>query len=769
MAYVWYVTKSKINNTLIIQNAGNGAFFPGQNGHAGNLNVPKTQANAAFYKYSDAYEKGVFLYQEHYKLDSKNIYLHCNNGDASGMPLNYWEGAGNTDGSGSACLFTFYAATLSDDVTSAATTDLSIVEYVQQADGEETGGLTYTTIADEGSATINPWSGTLLYSDFYNTTPTITPTTVTKGQKVVVNFTRLSDPCIKFSTDDNRTYYRLKVRGAGEKWVTSYGENVATNQNVIAGSNDFVGLYNPNNCWAFEKSGLGLKIRNGNGKYIKVSGTGNVAELGNTGSVFYLKNAPKNASSSNFSLQYAENCYLGDHQATNTRIGTWTNSGDPGAAGDAGSGYTIVSTYVLNDLKTALEERLNSTVQPTSLDANILRVATTDKLEEAKTAAATATTLSELIAAYNKAYSPIADANAYYRIKNMNGIDKAYPSSEEIWVGTDGTLKSAYDADSKINRVISRKRESDNLVPQLWKLEAQSDGNYKIRNANNNCLWSQATTNVDMPINENNGGSYRLLAVPTSSQTHVGSMAAVNDGVSTFQLTLNGHSFNAYGGDAENNISTYDNHDNDGGNYWQLIKVTEIPVAITSAKYATVGFPFNTKVTTDGVRVFYAKNAENGVMTLTEVEDKIIPAKQGAILYNENGATTAKLEITSETGTYENNCLTATTAGRTGYATENTYGLALSDATNEACFKINSLTTIPANKAFLNKENYSEATGRAMELKFMFNGGSITGIGNAIINNENADVKYYDLQGRRVLYPAHGIFVNSKGEKVLIK
>ena len=767
MAYVWYVTKCS-NNTLFIQNAGNGAFFPGQNGHAGNLNVPKTQANAAIYKYSDAYEKGVLLYQEQYKLDNKNIYLHCNNGDASGMPMSYWEGA-SSDGKGSPCLFTFYAATLSADVKSAATTDLSIAAYVQQVDGEET-GVTYTTFADAGSATSNPWANSLC-SNFY--TPSVMPATVpSDGSKIIVNYQTTSTPCINFSTAENTTYYRLKVRGAGEKWVTSYGENVATNQTVTAGSNDFVGLYNPNNCWAFEKSGLGLKIRNGNGKYIKVSGTGNVAELGNTGSVFYLKNAPKNASSSNFSLQYAEDCYLGDHQgytqAGNTRIGTWTNSGDPGAAGDAGSGYTIVSTYVLNDLKTALEARLNSTEQPT-LDANILRVATTDKLEKAKTAVATATTLSGMIEAYNTAYSPIAEANAYYRIKNMNSITKVYPSSEGIWVGTDGTLKSAYDADRNINHVISRKKESDNIVPQLWKLEAQSDGTYKIRNANNNCLWNQATTNVDMPINENNGGSYRLLAVPTSRQTHVGSMAGVNDGVSTFQLTLNGHSFNAYGGDDQNNISIYDNHDDDGGNYWQFIKVTEIPVAITSAKYATVGFPFNTKVTTEGVRVFYAKNAENGVMTLTEVEDKIIPAKQGAILYNENGATTAKLEITSETGTYENNCLTATTAGRTGYATENTYGLALSDATHEACFKINTLKTIPANKAFLNKENYSEATGRAMELKFMFNGGSITGIGNAIINNENADVKYYDLQGRRVLYPAHGIFVNSKGEKVLIK
>lgn len=764
---MWYITKFS-NNTLVIQNAGNGAFFPRQNGHGGNLAQVKTQDNVAFYKYSDAYEKGVLLYQEQYKINNTNIYLHCNNGDTSGMPLSYWEGA-STDGKGSACLFTFYAATLSDAVTSAASTNLNIVNYVQQIDGVAT-GTTNTYVAEVGSATSNPWANNLC-SDFY--TPSVAPSTVpSDGSNIIVNYQTTSTPCITFSTTDNTTYYSLKVRGAGEKWVSSYGDEIATNQTIsttTVGANDLVGKYTPQICWSFEKSGLGLKIRNASGKYIKVDGTGNTAKLADEGSVFYLKGAPSNASSSNFSLQYATNCYLGDHSGGNTRIGTWTSASNPGAANDKGSGYTIVETYVLNDLKTALEERLISTVQPTSLDANILRVATTDKLEEAKTAAAAATTLSGMIEAYNTAYSPIADANAYYRIKNMNSITKAYPSSEDIFVGTDGTLQSAYNASTNINRTISRKSVSDNLVAQLWKLEAQSDGTYKIRNANNNCLWSTATSNVDMPVNTSSGGDYRLLAVPTSIQTHVGNMADINDGVSTFQLTLNGHSFNAYGGDDANNISIYDNHDDDKGNYWQFIKVTEIPVTISAAKYATVGFPFNTKVTTEGVKVFYGKKAENGAVSLTEVEDKIIPANQGAILYNESGATTATLEITDEGGTYDNNCLTATTAGRTGYTTLTTYGLALSNATNEACFKLNSLTTVPANKAFLNAENYSEATGNAMELKFLFNGGSITDINSATINNEGANSLYYDLQGRRVLYPAHGIFVNGKGEKIFIK
>lgn len=749
LAYVWRVTKLS-DNKLVIQNAGNGAFFPAQNGHAGNMAQVKTISNVAYYNYSSPYDdKGVLLYQD-YKIDNKNIYIHANDGDT--YPLSYWEGAANPGTGGSACLFTFYKAELSDAVTSAA---YPVAKATVKINGVETNS--YTALFKEGTTPYHylscVYDGNLTHDETNNV--------------YTVNFT--------YTAATPAKYFRLKVRGAGEKWVlpTSDGNQLATNSTL---TNNFTS-YNSSIYWCLEPTSENykVKLRNGNGKYVNVSGTGAAATLSDEGTVFTIKGAPSNASNSNFSLQYADNCYLGDHlgydyqQGSNTRIGTWSNNG---AANDAGSGYTIndVATSIVESLKAELISRLSSTTQPTTLANNVLRVASANQIAQATEAANAATDIAGIMTAYNIAYAPKVETTAYYRIKNVADINNKYISSEDIFVGKDGLLSTAYNADKSTNRTIARKKESDNLTAQLWQFDKQSDGTFYIRNANNDCHMANATSNIDMPISKSDGGIYSLLAIPTSSQKHIGNVSSKNDGVSTFQLMLNGNnSISATSGDIATTIGAYNNHDEADANYWQLIKVTEFPVAITSAKYATVGFPFNTKVTTEGVRVFYAKNAENGVMTLTEVEDKIIPAKQGAILYNENGATTAKLEITSETGTYENNCLTATTAGRKGYTAENTYGLALSDATNEACFKINSLETIPANKAFLNKENYSEAIGRAMELKFMFNGGSITGIGNATINNENADVKYYDLQGRRVLYPAHGIFVNSKGEKVLIK
>ena len=56
-----------------------------------------------------------------------------------------------------------------------------------------------------------------------------------------------------------------------------------------------------------------------------------------------------------------------------------------------------------------------------------------------------------------------------------------------------------------------------------------------------------------------------------------------------------------------------------------------------------------------------------------------------------------------------------------------------------------------------------------MALLFNFDGDSITSIGNAVQTKAQGDEVYYDLNGRRVLYPTHGIYVKGNGQKVFIK
>lgn len=756
LAYVWHV--DRLDNALVIQNAGNGAFFPMQNGHGSNMNVAKNADNAAALYFSAPYnDKGVLLYQSAYKLGNNNIYVHCNDtGNRNIFSLNYWENFSDP-GTASVALFTFYPVTLAEDTQTAYSQDVFPVKYTQKVNDKDE--ETTIRVATKGATATSPWT----YSYYY--TQTITPNTIDDTKNVVVSYTKNSSETLPFTFGQ---YYNLKVRDEDNvkgKFFVMADNNVASNKTSLTSllPNDFV-VTNILSTWTFEESGLGLKMRNANGKYITVTSpvsnnTTQQAQLTDKGTTFYLQK-----SDDYFTLQLEDNVYLGDH-STKT-LGSWRYGT---AATDGGSRFRVVDINIEN-LKTTLETRLNTLTQPATLDNNVLRVATEGQITQAKAALTTATTPIEIWNAYKLAFDVKPDKNAFYRIKGMGGYAAVYPSSEDIPVGTDGRLLSAWNADNNINRVIERKTANDKLVPQLWRFVDNGDGTYKIKNANNNCTWANATSNIDMPIAEQNGGNYRFLVLPTNSQTHEGNMFASNDGVSTFQLLLNNHTINAAEGHDGTKLGIYDNHDEDGGNYWQFEKVTEIPVTISAAKYTTVGFPFNTRVTTEGVKVFYAKKAENGWVSLTEVENKVIPANQGAILYNETGATTATLAITTdEVSNYEGNVLTATAAKRVGFATLSTYGLGVSKTSGDVCFMKNESTDVPANKAYLLASNYSEAQGGAQELRFAFDGNIVSGIENTLTPVDVKKGVFYDLNGRRVLYPTHGIFINANGQKVFLK
>lgn len=312
----------------------------------------------------------------------------------------------------------------------------------------------------------------------------------------------------------------------------------------------------------------------------------------------------------------------------------------------------------------------------------------------------------------------------------------------------------ALEAGAAGSRIIRRTQASDALIPQMWQLVANADGSYKIKNANTNCCIGQVVSNgtgVEMPINNNGAGDYVITK----------GRAANN-----FILKNGSHMLNAFQGDHNTIIADYNgNNSGDTGSNWVIKKVTTVPVSITDAKYATVAFPFATKVATAGVKAYYATGAADGMITLVEYPEGIIPANQGALLYNEAGATTANLEIVTTEKTVEGNKLMPATAKRSGFAANETYVLAKNSA-NEAAFLKNGLTVIPANKAYIAAETIPADNNGSNVLNFNF--GQVTGI-NGVVAADKAGVQYFDLQGRRVLYPAHGIFVTNTGKKVFVK
>lgn len=338
-----------------------------------------------------------------------------------------------------------------------------------------------------------------------------------------------------------------------------------------------------------------------------------------------------------------------------------------------------------------------------------------------------------------------------------------YVSSENIFVGTDGKLSTSYNANTNLDRVIHRVPATNNYASQLWQFVDNNNGTFKLKNANTDCCLGSYKSDgaaLEMPIDNKHAGEYTLKATSTTLT------GVTNDGKSMLQLVNEGHTMNAFAGAGGNTIANYDGHDEDKGNYWQFIKVTTVPVSISAANYATVAYPFAVKVPAEsGVKAYAVSAVKNGVLELSEITDGVIAANTGAILYHE-GEKQVDLQITNEATTYAGeNKLQGATAKRTGFAANDTYVLALNSA-NQAAFLKSELTTVPANKAYVLASALPTAEAGAQALNFGF--GEVTGINGVNADSNNA-VEYYDLNGRRVLYPANGIFVTNTGKKVFIK
>lgn len=760
LAYVWYVSVSADKKRMTIQCAGNGAFWPKQ-ADTKNMSTAKTFDNAAVYNYpeSDANESGIRLYQEGVKISNNDVYIHKSDFNDTDFKLGYWNGPGQPNGvkNSSACCFKFYKFTPTAGITTQAT-PVALFKYKQQIEGKET-----NVVADGkglvGSQTANPWE----YSDGVYEAPTLSVASVTANMgDVDVNFAKKPTPRVKLDE-----YYKLKIKD-GYRVVVGGNVNTADNSS----KNDFANYYNPNKYWKFVTDGLQVKMVCGDGKYVHLSNPVNggtekatFVEGAENGTKFYLNNST--GYSDGFVLKYAENTYLGDHGDNPPHsLGTWNSTG---TASGSGSCFAVDGDPLSPDDLAVLHIRI-SVSQPTDIASNVLRVANSNQVTEANKqigAVGSDITPKKLVDIYNSVFTAQPETGAYYRIKNLGATTNIYPSTANCTANSEGVVQSS---DS---RTIELNTTSDAMAPQLWQFVANTDGTFKIKNANTNCAWANITTtgtNFDMPTAENtdvHAGNFSILAVPVSRAASEGTIASVNNGVSTF-LIRNGLSAVKATDDAhlqlaESGATTY----SDNVNYWQIEKVTSIPVKITTAKYATVGYPFNVKVTNPDVKVYYAKSAANGVMKLTEATDQIIPANEGAILYYEGGATTANLYIVSEAGAgFDGNILKASTAKRTGFATKTTYGLSYKNSL--VSFRLNTDTYVPANKSYLLASNYSGNSDNAQQLLFSFDN-VVEGIDNAVVNGQNANKVYYDLQGRRVMYPAHGIFVTENGEKVFIK
>lgn len=667
--------------------------------------------------------------------------------DMSGDDFNQFCG---WQGKGANCWYKIVPVTVSETET---VTARNVTFTVQNAEGVTDASLATSTTApladgDEVAQTIsmNPSKASAWYTLECQATNKVV---AADNATFVYKLTEGTAP-FAYSTSTDRKWYLMRFQGSDNNFA-SYLNTTDANINVETAVKSFTNLLaNEDKAfWSFEKSGYGVKVYNKlANKYLYIP-TGNnqeLLQLNDEGTELIVR--PNNKGG--FSLQKSgnANACFGHHVGAN--LGVWNN----------GDSYNAVQSKV--EFYPVLDKAkgfLTSNVENVNTNVNLLGVYMSDADKAAlKTEFQNATDFAALKTVNNKlvkAVNTTPDENAYYQIKSVAGVNKNnYIYMSTINAQVNNTSKELVENNANATRIQSNKCNATTL----WKFVPNDDKSaYYLLNVNLNAYLGKITAN--------NQASIAMVKDKAATVAYT-----LNHRSGTkFALVLGDYCINAFeGGDSEK-IGRYDN-DGDGkdseGNTWYLEKVTpSVSVPVSDAKYASVAFPYATQVTGD-VKAYYASEINtDGVITLSEYADGVIPANQGAILYNE-GATTAVLNIlaSSTAAAPAKNYLNAAVTKLAGFTANETYALG-KKGNGEVAFMLNSLEVITANKAYINK---SDLTGGSIASNVLNFGQVATGV-NTVVAGANDGVQYFDLQGRRVLYPAHGIFVTNTGKKVLVK
>lgn len=752
LVYVWYVTN--VDGNLVIQNASTGEFFSANNGNGTNFsNISTTSSKAAmftaqsFTPYTNSLDGGVLLYQVNY---ATKYFIHANTPTNEEHNLSYWEGGTAGDGDNhSVVQFAFYK--LSGTISEEHITK-TYAASVKLKNAENQVIVTSYYPKKVGETIDKPHS-------YYYNIPTFTVSDAKKTFEETI--AKTATPPVTFSTPDNPTWYKLKLRNNDGNYVVYVDDN-----NVKTGNNAHNSPYGTSAqttyqalngaYWAIVESDYGVKLYNRAAKkYVTVTAEGKnkvKATMTDYGTTFYMQKSNK----ADFSLRY-ENTkgYLGDHK--DGFLSTWYgDSNTDDTQNDGGSGYKVIA---VDESDIQLAKTYASTISnATDADGLVQYNVEYDKI-------ASATTLDQLDAAYQSYQTDkdFSDFTGYYRVRNVNTEVNRYLSSENIQVSTNGSLLEKWRADSNMDRNITRTTDADNFGSQLWQLTRNADGTYSLVNANTGREAGYITpeaSQLQMVVNIGNGNGHYTFKPYTEGTTFDG-----YDAKSMF-LMVDSEGNHASAASDNDHVVANNNQYTNKSNYWQLVKVTSVPVTIKSVGWASVAFPFAVQVPAEsGVKAYFAESADDTRMMLSEITDGIIPANTGVLLAKDGGCT-VNLPIVTTTTTYPNNKLACATAERDGYASKANY--MLSAKTGTVGFLPSTMTLVPANKAFLPAANITSGSGQAQMLSFYI-GGAVTGINDAAADAHNGNNTYYDLNGRRVLYPAHGIYVTGNGKKVFIK
>ena len=228
-------------------------------------------------------------------------------------------------------------------------------------------------------------------------------------------------------------------------------------------------------------------------------------------------------------------------------------------------------------------------------------------------------------------------------------------------------------------------------------------------------------------------------------------------------------------GDGNNSDSGDGTPDNRAGYRWWLEEVTELPISITAAGYATFYAPCNITLP-DGLTAYTVTVNNDGWATLNAIEGKVIPANTGVVLGAANGEKATEgnytLNIGGEATAVEGNELRGTVAA--SYVPAAAYVLGNINVAEEGQpekMEVGFYTAKMTDGQWLNNgfKAYLPKDQDAPQGTLRFNfGGNTTAI-ESVLNGVDANAPIYDLSGRRVVNAVKGGIYIQNGKKFIVK
>ena len=454
---------------------------------------------------------------------------------------------------------------------------------------------------------------------------------------------------------------------------------------------------------------------------------------------------------------------IGDHG--NSNLCYWSNRSGDNELNDAGSIFYLVD--LLADCK--------SVASATSSYVGGFSAQSISTLNATTACDGFFTKYDELLASTGNDVYTTPEENTLYRI-TFNRCNAVAAATNAV-ADAEGNVQKG-SGDSPQERLLALIRNTVNTPSALVRFHQNGD-NYTIEDVNSGYYYGFYYNDDRMFLvpATNQKGQFTIVNNFNGIPSYVGlKETSVSDDTKRFLWSCGSYESEVFDNHPyvrfHSGLKSGSTTEAEEGCVLRIQKVTTYPVSISAAGYASLCLPFSVTLPESGLTAYKvtAINRDNNNEMNLESVGRTIPAGEPVILQGAAGNYT--LTINADNGTKAtNNILTGATVKRTGIS-EEYYALAKKtiDETETVAFFRVSTTNMPANKAYLLKKNIpAQAVNAAM---FMFNfdgnGGEVTDINTATKAETESNV-YYDLNGRRVLYPSHGIYVRGNGQKVFIK